>query len=226
MNALIVVAHPDDEVLGIGGTAPILVSQGIKVTSCILSYKADARKNRPEEKEFCLDIIRAQEILGLEPPILGDFPNIRINTVPHLEIVQFIEEAIIKTNAEIIFTHYPGDINNDHYHTSKACQAAARIFQRSDKVPSLKGLFFMEILSATDWAFKCSNNNFQPDTFFPIKKTLSKKIDALKAYRGVLRPFPHSRSEEMIRALAVYRGGQSGLGYAEAFQTAFRIGLT
>ncbi len=225
MNVLIVVAHPDDEVLGAGGTSQVLIGQGCKVTSCIMSYKADARNNRPDEEELYANMIEAQHILGLESPILGEFPNIRFNTIPHLELVKFIENAILKTQAQLILTHHPSDINDDHRHTSIACQAAARLFQRTDKVPALKGLYFMEVLSSTDWAFAGQGNLFQADTFVEIGKFLEKKIKAIKTYKGVLREFPHSRSEEVIKALATYRGGQSGLNNAEAFQTAFRVGI-
>ncbi|MGB4298186.1 MAG: PIG-L family deacetylase [Candidatus Saccharicenans sp.] len=225
MNVLIVVAHPDDEVLGAGGTSQALIEQGCKVTACIMSYRADARNNRPDEKELYANMIEAQNTLGFENPILGEFPNIKFNTIPHLELVKFIENAILRTQAELILTHHPSDINNDHHHTSIACQAAARLFQRTDKVLPLKGLYFMEVLSSTDWAFPGQNTLFQPDTFVEIRDFLEKKIKAIKAYKGVLREFPHSRSEEVIRALAAYRGGQSGLNNAEAFQTAFRIGI-
>jgi len=225
MNILVVVAHPDDEVLGFGGTAHKMTSKGFKITSCMLAHRADARKNRPNYKELIENILKAQKILGLKEPILGDFPNIKFNMVPHIELVKFIEEAIIKTQAQMIFTHHPNDINIDHYYTSIACQAAARLFQRTDKVPCLNGLYFMEILSSTDWAFPGSQMLFEPDTFVEIKESMEIKIEALKAYSGVIRPFPHSRSEEVIRSIAALRGAQAGLQYAEAFQTAFRNGI-
>lgn len=220
-SALIVVAHPDDEVLGCGGTAAALARKGMSVRSCILCGQADARQNRPAAAEFHEDIIRAQEILGLGNPILGDFLNIQFNCVPHLQIVQFIESAIIETGANIIFTHHPSDLNNDHLHTTRACQAAARLFQRRADVPPLNGLFYMEILSATDWAFPGTAGPFQADTFFSVRDTLERKVAALRAYRKVMRDFPHPRSEEIIKGLAAYRGGQASMAYAEAFQTAF-----
>jgi len=225
MNVLVVVAHPDDEVLGFGGTAHKMALIGYQITSCILAHKADARKNRPSYDELVKNIIKAHEILGTKEPILGDFPNIKFNVIPHIELVEFIERAIIKTEAQIIFTHHPNDINIDHYYTSMACQAAARLFQRMDKVPRLKGLYYMEILSSTDWAFPGRQNQFQPDTFVEIKESLEIKIEALRAYSGVIRPFPHSRSEKAIRSLAALRGAQAGHQYAEAFQTAFRDGI-
>jgi N-acetylglucosamine malate deacetylase 1 len=220
-SVLVVVAHPDDEVLGAGATIAALTRKNITVNSCILSGQVDARKNRPELPDLHADIQKAEQILCIHKTILGPFPNIEFNTVPHLQLVQFIEAAILETEADLIFTHHPGDLNNDHLHTSLACQAAARLFQRKPDAPRLRGLFFMEILSSTDWAFRSMNNAFQADTFFPAGETLAQKIAALQAYRGVMRDFPHPRSEEIVRGLAAYRGGQAGMDYAEAFQTAF-----
>ena len=153
--------------------------------------------------------------------MLGPFPNIRLNTVPHLDLVQFIERAIIETAATTIFTHHPGDINDDHVHTARACLPAARLFQRRKDVPALKRLLYMEILSSTDWSFPGAGARFQPDTFFEAGPNLDRKIEALRAYRGVMREFPHPRSDEILRGLAALRGGQAGLRHAEAFQTAF-----
>lgn len=221
MRILIVVAHPDDEVLGCGGTAAALAAQGIEARACILSGEADARQHRPETSELNADTNRAQQILGLQKPILGSFPNIRLNTVAHLELVQFIENAILESGADTIFTHHPGDLNDDHKHVSAACQAAARLFQRRENLTPLRALYFMEILSSTDWSFPVGDA-FRADTFFEIgAANLDKKIEALRAYKNVMRPFPHSRSEEAVRALAAVRGAAAGMRFAEAFQTAF-----
>lgn len=223
MSVLIVVSHPDDEVLGCGGTVAALAAQGIEVRSCILSGQVNARQHRPSVQRLYQDTLRAQEILGLGAPIMGDFPNIHFNTVPHLALVQFIEEAIIETQADVIFTHHPSDLNNDHLHTSTACQAAARLFQRRADVPRLKALYFMEVLSSTDWGFADNRAAFTANAFFPIEETLETKLNALEAYSGVMRDFPHPRSREIVTGLAAYRGGQAGLRYAEAFQSVFQL---
>ena len=221
MSTLIVVAHPDDEVLGCGATGSALAAAGVPVRACMLCANADARGARPTDADLLADTHRAQRLLGFGEPILGSFPNIRLNTVPHLELVQFIEKAILETGATTLFTHHPGDINDDHLHTSRACLAAARLFQRRPGVPRLRHLYYMEILSSTDWSFPGTGTRFEADTFFEIEDHLARKCEALRAYRGVVRDFPHPRSEEIVRSLAACRGGQSGMRYAEAFQTAF-----
>lgn len=114
-------------------------------------------------------------------------------------------------------------MNNDHYHTSKACQAAARLFQRK-QFKLLKALYFMEVPSSTDWAFPVGGQQFRPDTYVEIGETgLLKKLEALFAYEGIMRPYPHPRSNEAIRALALLRGSQVGRKFCEGFQTAMNI---
>jgi LmbE family N-acetylglucosaminyl deacetylase len=222
MGVLIVVAHPDDEILGCGATASLLARSGVPVRTCILSGEVTARNGRPSLRDLHEDIRTAQEILGLGEPVLGCFPNLQFNTVPHIERVQFIEKAILDTGSDVVFTHHPSDVNDDHRHTAHACGAAVRLFQRRAGVKPLRALLYMEILSSTDWSFPGEGRPFQADTFVPATETLSRKIEALRAYRGVMRPFPHPRSEEILRGIAAYRGGQAGMEYAEAFQTAFR----
>jgi LmbE family N-acetylglucosaminyl deacetylase len=227
VSVLIVVAHPDDEVLGCGGFAAISTAKGETVTSCILCGDVEARQNRPPSEEFRKDIARAHEILGLKPAIFGTFHNLHMNVVPHVELVQFIEMAIERTQATSILTHHPGDLNDDHRQVTNACLAASRLYQRSPgRAPIVAAVHFMEILSSTDWGFPQDILPFMPNTFCELPETvLQSKIEALRAYRGVMRESPHPRREEVMRGLAAYRGAQAGVRYAEAFQTAFaRIG--
>lgn len=223
MIYLTVTAHPDDEILGFGGSTTVLTASGHKVFNLILSGDVAARRHRPNVEALKQHTYKAQQIVGAEAPILGPFPNIQFNTVPHLEMVQFIEQHIEEIQPDVIITHHPYDLNNDHYHTSKACQAASRLFQRKSVKP-LKALYFMEVPSSTDWAFPVDGQQFRPDTFIEIGEIgLTKKLQALYAYEGVMRPYPHPRSDEAIRALAVLRGSQIGRQLSEGFQTAMNI---
>jgi len=226
MTNLVIVAHPDDEILGFGAAGAKLAAHGQIVQPIILCGNVDARNYRPSDEQLFDDLSSANREVGFQQPVLGNFPNIRMNTVPHVEIVQFIEQQIETFKPTRIFTHHPGDLNDDHVQISKACQAAARLYQRRSDIPPLEALYFMEILSSTDWSFAATGENFIPTNYVEIgEEFLRKKIKALAHYRKVMRPFPHPRSEEILRGLAAYRGGQAGLNYAEAFQLVFKQGV-
>ena len=221
MNYLIVVAHPDDEILGAGATIHKLISQGHKVAVAIMVSQAAARKDL--SSTLSEDEAKALSIIGVEKTYHASFPNIKMNTVSHLELVQFVESCIEDWNAEAIITHHPSDTNNDHVQTSYAVQAASRLFQRRDNLPALKELLYMEVLSSTEWSFDTSANRFMPNCFVEIgKEGVGLKIEALSSYKGVMRSYPHPRSNEALEGLAAYRGVQAGCNYAEAFECAFR----
>ena len=218
MNYLIVVAHPDDEVLGAGATIFKLIMQGNKVAVAIMSGHAAARNNR--SATLSEDEEKAMSIMGVEKVYHADFPNIKMNTVPHLELVQYIEQCIEDWQAEVIFTHHPSDTNIDHQETSRAAVAACRLFQRKEGIPQLRELSYMEVPSSTEWSLNSAENRFTPNKFVEIGKSgVEKKLEALSAYTGVMRPYPHPRSVEALTGLAASRGAQAGCAYAEAFES-------
>lgn len=220
MNYLFVVAHPDDESDAAGGTIHKLIQEGNKVAVAIMVSKAAARRNLSET--LSMDEEEAMEILGVDKVYHADFPNIKMNTVPHLELVQFVESCIDDWKADAIVTHHPTDTNNDHVMTSYAAQAACRLFQRRPGVPQLKLFMYMETPSATEWSLDSSTKRFIPNYYVEIGKVgLEIKIEALQAYKGVMRPYPHPRSNEAYEGLAAYRGCQAGLKYAEAFEIVY-----
>jgi LmbE family N-acetylglucosaminyl deacetylase len=223
MIFLTVTAHPDDEILGFGGSTAVFTKRGHLVHNIMLSGNVEARRNRPDESVLKQNTTLAQIIIGAQPPILGPFPNIMFNSVPHLELVKFIENYIEEIQPDVVITHHPYDLNNDHYHTSKACQAAVRLFQRKPIKP-ITAFYFMEIPSSTDWAFPIDGRQFKPDTFIEIgEEGLVRKLEALYAYEGVMRKYPHPRSDEAIRALAILRGSQVGRNLCEGFQTVMNV---
>jgi LmbE family N-acetylglucosaminyl deacetylase len=223
MKYLTVTAHPDDEILGFGGSTAVLSKAGHMIFNLILSGNVEARRNKPDEKVLKSNIELAQKIVGAEPPIFGDFTNMKLNTIPHLELVQFIEKYIEDIEPDIVLTHHPYDLNNDHYHTSIACQAAVRLFQRKPLRP-IQAFYYMEIPSSTEWSFSLDSQQIRPNAFIEIGEFgFEKKMEALNAYEGIMRPYPHPRSPEYIRSISILRGSQVGKELCESFQTAMNI---
>lgn len=217
MKYLVVVAHPDDEVIGAGATIHKLTSEGHSVAVCTMSNRAGARANISDT--LSEDQARAMEIMGVTKCYAADFPNIKMNIVPHLELVQFIEKCIEDFGADAMITHHPSDTNNDHVQTSYAATAAARLFQRKPGIPPLKLFLYMEVPSSTEWSLSPSSTRFVPNYFVEVGECgVNVKIRALSVYKGVMREYPHPRSEEALRGVAAYRGSQVGCNYAEAFE--------
>lgn len=221
MNYLVVVAHPDDEVLGAGATIHKLIKNKNQVAVATMANHAAARRDVSDT--LTDDQTKAMGLLGVERVYAADFPNIKMNTVPHLELVQFIEKCIEDFQAEAIITHHPADTNIDHAMTSGAAQAAARLFQRKGGVPRLREFWYMEVPSSTEWSLDSSENRFMPNVYVEIGKDgIERKIEALAIYKGVMRPYPHPRSNESLKGLAAYRGSQAGIQYAECFECVMR----
>lgn len=223
MKYLLVVAHPDDEVLGAGASMFRWSREGHQIDVAIMCTEAKARAFRPEDKELDDDLNASSDFLGIHRKFEATFPNIEMNTVPHLKLVQFIESAIRECEPDIIITHHPADTNNDHLQTSMACQEAVRLFQRRPEVKRVRELWYMEVPSCTEWKINSAMVSFNPNCYVEVgKEGVDAKVKALSMYRGVMRPYPHPRSAEFIEGLAAYRGGQWGLMYAEAFEVVMR----
>ena len=223
MNYLIVVAHPDDEVLGAGASIWKWAHDGDEVDVCIMCTEAKARAFRPSDAELEGDTDAAVSYLGVKRKFEGTFPNIEMNTVSHLKLVQFIEAAIRESEPDVIITHHPADTNNDHLQTSMACQEAIRLFQRRPEVKRVREFWYMEVPSCTEWAVNAAMNLFRPNCYVEVGKDgVEAKCKALSMYRGVMRPYPHPRSDEYIMGLAAMRGGQWGMEFAEAFEVVLR----
>lgn len=211
---LFVVAHPDDEVLGAGATIRKLVDDGHEVRVVILN--ADFEISRPNMAE---DLIKSKEILGIKHDYCFSFENMGFVNENHRKMVQEIEKCIEDFKPHYIFTHSPDDLHSDHKITNMVCLQAARYGQRSNKNWKIKGIYYFEVLSSTDWGVV----PFEPNVFVGVnKKQMEAKIKALEVYKNVLRPCPHPRRKQNIYALALYRGSQIGLEYAEGFKLVWR----
>lgn len=223
MKYLLVVAHPDDEVLGAGASIYKWTNNGDIVDVAIMCTEAKARAFRPEDNELNDDLNASSRYLGINKTYEATFPNIEMNTVPHLKLVQFIEFAIRESMPDIVITHHPADTNNDHLQTSMACQEAIRLFQRRPELKRIKEVWYMEVPSCSEWAINSAMNLFRPNCFVEVgEDAVEAKIKALSMYRGVMRPYPHPRSAEYIRGLATIRGSQWGQKYSESFEVTLR----
>jgi len=219
---LVVVAHPDDEVLGCGGTMARLAMEGNDVYSIILGEGITARDKKRDrvnrEKdlgELKNHIVRANKLLGVKKTYTFGFPDNRFDTVALLDIIKTIEEVKSEVSPDIMFTHHHGDLNVDHNITFRAALTACRPI----KDESVKEVYSFEILSSTEWNATSSITYFMPDYFVDISKSIETKINALKEYKSELRDFPHPRSLEAVELNAKQWAMKVGLEAAEAFKT-------
>ncbi len=219
---LVIAAHPDDEALGCGGTIARLTSEGNNVYTLILGEgvtsrdrERDRSKRENEISELKKQVENANEILGVKKVYVFDFPDNRFDTVPLLDIVKTIEKIKENIKPDIVFTHYPGDLNIDHQITFKAVMTACR----PTKDESVKEIYSFEIPSSTEWNEPSSLTYFMPDYFVDVNKSLDIKINALKEYEMELRDFPHPRSLKAVELNAKYWGVKMGFEAAEAFKT-------
>jgi LmbE family N-acetylglucosaminyl deacetylase len=219
MNVLVIAAHPDDEVLGCGGTMARLAAEGARVSVLILAEGLTSRLDfNPDRDRSVLETHhararRAGKLLGAHEVTVGSLPDNKMDTVPLLEVVQTIEREIARVRPELVFTQHGGDLNVDHVVTFRATLTATRPVSGC----LVKRLYAYEVGSSTDWAFQQFEPRFHPQVFFDISAHLETKVAAMQIYESEAREFPHPRSPEAIRATALRWGSVAGMGAAEAF---------
>jgi LmbE family N-acetylglucosaminyl deacetylase len=222
MKALIVAAHPDDEVLGCGATAARLVREGHQVNIAILAEGITSRSLTREEADAAqVEILRghalkAAKTLGVEESSLSlhGLPDNRLDSVPLLDVVKMVEEIVRRVAPERVYTHHPGDLNIDHAVVSRAAMIATRPLQGCP----VKEVYQFEVPSSTEWAFQQFEPAFRPNVFVDVSETLELKVKAMACYESEARGFPHPRSAEALRVIAKRWGTVVGCDAAEAFQ--------
>lgn len=214
MKILILAAHPDDEVLGCGGTAARLSNEGHEVTPVIVCENASVRYGDKMKQEIEQAAIRCAEILGIVKPVFLGMPDQKLDTYPALEMAKTIERVIEEYSPEIVFTHHGGDINKDHQVLFEATMVAVRPTPDNN----VRSVYTYETISATEWAAPNYHAVFTPNTFYDISATLNKKIEAFSQYTSELNEFPHPRSKKGIEVRAEDWGARVGIPAAEAFQ--------
>ena len=219
---MIVVAHPDDEVLGMGGSIHRLVHEyqchievvilGEGITS--RSKKREAKRWQSELSEHQSHIETARQVLGYHSYRSYQFPDNRFDGVELLDLIKVVETEKERINPGIIFTHHGGDTNIDHRRTFEAVLTAIRPMEGEQ----VRSLFCFEIPSSTEWQAFHAPMPWQPNVYLGIsEENVQAKIQAMEAYTFERRPFPHPRSPEALETLARRHGISVGTAFAEAF---------
>jgi LmbE family N-acetylglucosaminyl deacetylase len=215
MRVLTVAAHPDDETLGAGGTMAWHTARGDTVWVCILSDGVTSRHDKVDLQAECAR--RACDTLGVDRLVMVGLPDQRLDTLCLLDVITPIERCIEELQPDVVLTHFPGDVNEDHRLVARATMVATRPVAGS---PVRKVCAF-EIPSSTDWAPPIPGSIFAPNVFVDIEDTLDTKLLAMKAYSAThvseVRPYPHPRSVEALTAYAQRHGVAAGLMAAEPF---------
>ncbi len=216
---LVFAAHPDDELLGCGATLLKFRTKGFKIKPF---FFGDGESSRTVSKKLVFKSINKREKQALdvckkgrfEKPVFQRLPDNKLDTVPLLDIVKFIEKQIRLHKPKIIFTHFENDLNIDHQIIYKAVLTASRPLSKT----FVKKIYSFEIPSSTDFSLsRNSKKIFNPNFFVEVEKTIQKKLDLLKLYKDEIKKWPHPRSLKSIKNLSMHRGSQIGKKYAEAF---------
>jgi LmbE family N-acetylglucosaminyl deacetylase len=213
-NVLVIGAHPDDELLGSGGTIKKLANNGYKVITVVV-----AKGRKEEEHQIKSSMLQANKQIGAEDVIFLEYPNLLLETLPLHVLNKEIEALMAKYEPSMIFTHHYGDVNRDHQILFQAVLTAVRPIPGKNPVEIL----CFETVSSSEWSQHTDDKTFKPNYFVDITDTIDEKLKSLQYYDVEMRPFPHPRSYEGVKYLAQVRGMTVGVQYAEAFEIIRRV---
>lgn len=220
MKILVIAAHPDDEVLGCGATSARLVIEGHDVHFAILGEGMTSRKTERAATDATqlanlhAHAHAAAERLGVKSLTFHKLPDNRLDTVPLLDVVKIVEDLVERILPEVIYTHHGGDLNVDHGVIHRAVLTATRPVAGQP----VQEIYAFEVPSSTEWSFQRLEPVFKPNVFVDVTHTLEAKVAAMECYATEARTFPHPRSPEALRAIAMRWGSVAGCGAAEAFE--------
>lgn len=215
----IIAAHPDDEVLGCGGTLARLANEGHQVHILLMADGESSRGGAEQPIDAGLLSARnmaaetACKILGCASVEALNLPDNRLDGMDRLDVIKQIEHFVERYQPSTVFTHHAGDVNIDHRVVHDAVIAACR----PQPEHPVKELLFFEVPSSTEWRPPGSAITFAPNLFYDISTTFTLKLKALQVYESELRTFPHTRSLKAVESLAQWRGATVGVEAAEAF---------
>ena len=212
-NILVIAPHPDDEVLGVGGTIANHGKNGDEVHLCVVT-----RAYPPEWTEEVIGIKRqevneASGILGIKGTSFLDLPTVKLDTLPQKELNHAIARVVDAVKPDVVYLPHKGDLNRDHRLVFEAALVALRPLAGN----TVSRILCYETLSETEWGIPDAESVFIPNVYIDITNTLDTKLAALSAYASELKEYPHPRSLEMLKTLAQKRGSEVGIAAAEAF---------
>lgn len=220
-KVFVVAAHPDDELLGVGGCVAKHVAAGDEVYALILGEGQTSRWEHREEADKAVveslhkDTLDAAKEVGFQEVFFENFPDNRFDQVDLLDIVKSVEKYIREIKPEIVYTHFQGDLNVDHQMTARAVLTATRPIGDY----CVQEIYAFETLSSTEWNFDTTEQSgFVPNVFVDITEEYAKKEAAMRHYHSELCEFPHPRSLEGMDVLSRTRGMAAGMHRAEAFR--------
>lgn len=212
MRVLVIAPHPDDEVLGVGGTIAKHAANGKEVYVCIVTRGKGPLFDEETVERSREECRNAAEILGVKQTIFLDFPAAMMEECPRYELNDALLKVVRNVQAEEVYLPHRGDMQLDHKMTSDAAMVALR-----PKYPfSPRRIYAYETLSETGWDIPNTVNEFIPMVYSDITDYLSRKLDALRQYQSQLSEYPNPRSIEAVEALARFRGSIVNVCAAEA----------
>ena len=221
-KVLIVAAHPDDEVLGCGGTIARHTDDRDEVHVVFMADGVSSRKDKEYDKKIQNrkdSAIAASKILGVESVEFFGFPDNRMDTLAMLDIVKKLEEVFDKIRPSVVYTHFSCDLNIDHRITHQAVMTICRPLPKQ----VVREIYSFEIPSSTGWLSPSQENAFTPHRFVNVANTMDRKIEALNAYKEEIYEFPHFRSIKGVVSMMQMRGASVGVSAVESFMVLRQI---
>ena len=207
MRVLVIAAHSDDEILGVGGTILKHREIGDEVFVCIVTQGYEPEWTKEYLAKEIEEAKSVDKILEIKKRFYCGFPAAKLNIIPCGEFNKKISELVEKINPDIIYTHFENDVNKDHGIVFNSVMVATRPVNKKIRV------LCFETMSSTEWNYKA----FIPNFYVDIGKFVDKKVEAFLQYKSEVKSYPHPRSKEGIKILAQKRGSEVCLEYAESF---------